>query len=272
MSKRAPNSRRRLGWYATGVAKQRLDKLLVDRGLAPSRERAAALVMAGRVRGPGRLYTKPGHAFAADVELCVTPLPRFVSRGGDKLAAALDRWPIHVQDSIAIDIGASTGGFSDCLLQHGATRVYAVDVGVGQLAEKLRRDSRVVNCEGSNARNLPPLSPAPSLAVMDVAFISARTLLPGVAAAVEPGSDVLLLVKPQFEAPRKAVDARGVVIDATHRAAAVTSVTSWAIAHRWRLGGVLRSPLRGPAGNLEYFVWLRTPVARNNDGKAGTPS
>jgi 23S rRNA (cytidine1920-2'-O)/16S rRNA (cytidine1409-2'-O)-methyltransferase len=253
------------------VAKQRLDKLLVDRGLAPSRERAAALVMAGRVRGPDRLYTKPGHAFAADVELCVTPLPRFVSRGGDKLEAAINRWPIHVQDRIAMDIGASTGGFTDCLLQRGATQVYAVDVGVGQLADKLRRDSRVVNLEGRNARDLPRLSPSPSLAVMDVAFISARTLLPSVAAAVEPGSDLLLLIKPQFEAPRDAVDARGVVLDPTDRAATVTAVTSWALARRWRLGGVHRSPLRGPAGNREYFVWLRTPTVRNEDRPAEMP-
>jgi 23S rRNA (cytidine1920-2'-O)/16S rRNA (cytidine1409-2'-O)-methyltransferase len=241
------------------VVKQRLDELLVDRGLAPSRERAAALVMAGRVHGPDRRYTKPGHAFAADVELSVTPSPRFVSRGGEKLAAALDSWPVPVQDRIAIDVGASTGGFSDCLLQHGAAQVYAVDVGTGQLAEKLRRDPRIVNLEKSNARHLPALSPTPTLAVMDVAFISARALLPNLATVIEPGSDVLLLVKPQFEAPRDVVDSRGVVTDATDRAAAIMAVTSWAIERNWRLGGVLRSPLRGPAGNIEYFVWLRTP-------------
>ena len=191
---------------------------------------------------------------------CPSRPPHATSRGAaTNWPPRSTRWPVEVRGQIAVDIGASTGGFSDCLLQHGAARVYAVDVGTGQLADSLRRDARIVNLEKSNARHLPALSPTPTIAVMDVAFVSARAILPSLAAAVEPGSDVLLLVKPQFEAPREAVDSRGVVPDAIDRAATIASVTTWAMKRRWRIGGVLRSPLRGPAGNTEYLVWLRTP-------------
>ncbi len=245
--------------YPAPVPKRRLDQILVDRGVAPTRERARALVMAGRVRGPDRLYTKPGLTLPEDTPLEVAPAEEYVSRGGHKLQAALDDWPVPVAGAAALDIGASTGGFTDCLLQHGAAQVVAVDVGYGQLAEALRRDPRVTVLERTHARDLPPLDPPPTLTVMDVSFISARALLPAIARVAAPGSDVLVLVKPQFEAGREAVGKGGVVRDPAGRAAAVQAVAGWALARGWRVGGVLRSPLPGPAGNVEFLLWLRTP-------------
>ncbi|MEE9278233.1 MAG: TlyA family RNA methyltransferase [Dehalococcoidia bacterium] len=249
------------------MPKQRVDQLLVDRGLAPSRARARALLLAGRVRGKDRLYTTPGQALSDDIELEVAPGRAFVSRGGEKLLAALESWPLSVVGRVCLDIGASTGGFSDCLLQHGAARVYAVDVGYGQLDQSLRRDPRVVVMERQHARGLPPLDPAPSLVTMDVSFISARALLPAAAGAAAPAADIIVLVKPQFEAGRDKVGKGGVVRRPGDRAAAVGAVAVWARDRGWRLGGVLRSPLRGPAGNEEYLLWLRIAAApRQRDG------
>ena len=241
------------------VANLRLDQLLVDRGLAPSRARSRALVMAGRVRAAGRLYTKPGQPVPPHLDLSVAADPPFVSRGGQKLQAALERWSLPVNGALCLDLGASTGGFTDCLLQHGAARVYAVDVGRGQLASSLRADPRVVLLEKTNARTLPPLDPPPTVVTIDLSFISARLVLPAVAAVAVPGAHVLLLVKPQFEAGRRAVHRSGVVRDPLDRAAAVRAVALWAWRQGWRIGGVLASPLRGPAGNREFFLWLRTP-------------
>lgn len=237
----------------------RLDQLLVERGLAPSRQRARALVMAGRVHAGGRLYTKPGHLVPPDLDLSVAADPPFVSRGGEKLQAALERWSLPVKGALCLDLGAATGGFTDCLLQHGAARVYAVDVGRGQLAPSLRADPRVVPIEKTNARTLLPLQPPPTVVTIDLSFISARLVLPAVAAVAVPGAHVLLLVKPQFEAGRRAVHRGGVVRDPRDRAAAVRAVALWAWGQGWRIGGVLASPLRGPAGNREFFLWLRTP-------------
>ena len=243
------------------MPKRRLDQLLVDRGLVSSREGARALVRAGRVRGRDRLYTKPGQVVAVETEFHVVPTREFVSRGGHKLRAALEAWPVAVKDAVCLDVGAGGGGFTDCLLQHGAARVYAVDVGYGQIHYALRQDPRVVLMERTNARALPPLDPPPSLAVMDVSFISPRLLLPALAGAVSPGADVIVLVKPQFEAGRESVGKGGVVRDPRDRAAAVTSVALWALERHWRVGGVLASPLRGPAGNREFLIWLRAPSA-----------
>ena len=255
------------------MSKLRLDQLLVERGLAPSRERARALVMAGRVRAAGRLYTKPGQPVPPDLDLSVVAGPPFVSRGGEKLQAALERWPLPVQGALCLDLGASTGGFTDCLLQHGAARVYAVDVGRGQLAPSLRADPRVVPLDEINARTLPPLDPPPALVTIDLSFISARLVLPAVAAVATPGAHVLLLVKPQFEAGREAVHRGGVVRDPRDRAAAVRAVALWAWRQGWRIGGVLASPLRGPAGNREFFLWLCTPPAGpHGSASARSPS
>lgn len=253
------------------MPKRRLDELLVERGLAPTRQRARALVMAGRVHGPNRRYTTPGQAVPAETELAVAAAAAFVSRGGLKLRAALEAWAIDPRDAVCLDLGASTGGFTDCLLQGGASRVYAVDVGYGLLAEPLRRDPRVVVVERTNARGLAEqasrFEPRPSLVTIDVAFISLRAVLPAAAAVSAPGSDLLALVKPQFEAAREAVDRSGVVRAPADRAAAVRGVAIWAWERGWRLGGVLRSPLSGRAGNEEFWLWLRGPTPAGESGR-----
>ena len=241
------------------VAKRRLDELLVERGLAPSERKARALVMAGQVRGRDRLYTKPGLLLPLDVSLDIAESRPFVSRGGEKLDAAFQAWPLRAGGRVCLDVGASTGGFSDCLLQRGALRVFAVDSGRGQLAQRLRDDPRVESMERTNARHLSRLEPAPSLVTVDVSFISARTILETVEGVASPGADVVVLVKPQFEAAREAVNRDGVVHEPDVRAAAVQSLATWALARGWRAGGVMRSPLTGPAGNEEFLLWLRSP-------------
>ena len=245
------------------MANSRLDQMLVTRGLAPDLARARALILAGRVHGPAQRYAAPGLSLPLATKIQVKPDREFVSRGGLKLAAGLDAWEIDVQGLTCIDLGASTGGFTDCLLQRGAARVYAVDVGYGQLADPLRRDERVVAMERTDARALPnlnpPLDPPPTLAVFDLAFISLREALGPLAAVLPPRAHVVALVKPQFEAPRESVPQDGVVRSPQTRSAAVRSVALWALERGWRLGGIRRSPLRGPKGNEEFLVWLRTP-------------
>ena len=215
--------------------------------------------MAGQVSGAGRRYTKPGLRLPIDATLHVRPSAPYVSRGGEKLAAALDTWPLPLQGRVCLDLGASTGGFTDCLLQRGAATVYAVDVGYGQIASSLRADRRVVVLERTHVRDLPALDPVPTLITVDVSFISATAALAAAAAHAALGSEVLVLVKPQFESAREAVNDRGVVTDPADRASAVGRVLAWARERGWRAGGVRISPLRGPAGNREFFCWLRTP-------------
>ena len=239
--------------------RRRLDDLLVSRGLAADSREAAALALAGRVHGRGKRLSQAGMLLDTDAELEVASPARYVSRGGDKLAAALDAWPITVADRICLDLGASTGGFTDCLLQRGAAQVRAVDSGYGQLADALRADPRVRSLERVNAREMPCLKPLPELVTIDLSFIGLSAVLPRVAEVAAAGADVIALIKPQFEAPREQVDADGVVRDRLVQAGAVTAVLTWALTRRWRVGGVLHSPLRGPKGNLEWFVWLRTP-------------
>ncbi len=219
--------------------------------------------MAGRVRGPGRRYEKPGLTISADSPLEVAADRAFVSRGGQKLAAALDAWDLDVADRVCLDVGASTGGFTDCLLQRGALRVYAVDVGYGQLADPLRHDPRVVEMERTDVRRLkidsPALEPPPVFSTVDVSFISLREVLPAIAAVLPGRANVVALVKPQFEAAKEAVGHDGVVRSPQVRAGAIQAVVSWALQSGWRVGGVLRSPLTGPKGNEEFLLWLRTP-------------
>lgn len=236
---------------------QRLDVLLVERGLAPSREKARALILAGDVTVGGRTEMRASAMVDGGAEISLATAARFVSRGGDKLDHALTHFGLEVRGRTALDVGASTGGFTDCLLQRGATRVYAVDVGHGQLDIRLRDDARVVVMERVNARELPPLPEAPSLAVVDVAFISLTMVLPSITGALGPDADVVALIKPQFEAGKEHVDRRGVVRDPLARADVIGRVAWWCVNNGLRVRGVCASPLPGPAGNREFFIWLR---------------
>ena len=247
------------------LGQEQLDQILIMRGLAVDRRQARALIMAGRVSGNGRRYIKPGLRLPADAPLIVRPTRPYVSRGGEKLAAALDAWRIDPAGRVCLDIGASSGGFSDCLLQRRASHVTAVDVAYGQLDPVLRDDPRVNALERTNVRDLPALEEAPTLCTVDVSFLSLRAALAAAAPQLQDGADVVALVKPQFEAPSDAVDSRGVVRDPRARARAVGVVVAWARARGWRPGGVLRSPLIGPAGNREFFCWLRLPGRPDGD-------
>jgi len=238
-------------------AKQRLDALLFARGLAPSRERARALVLAREVTVDGVPATRAAALVSADAEVAVRAPAPYVSRGGEKLAHALLRSGLDVRGARCLDVGASTGGFTDCLLQHGAAEVVAVDVGYGQLAQRLRDDPRVEVRERTNARTMPPLDPPAGVATVDASFISLTLVLPAIAASLRPGGDILALVKPQFEAGREQVQHGGVVRDANVHAATVARVALWAVEHGLRVRAVIRSPLLGPAGNQEFFLWLQ---------------
>jgi 23S rRNA (cytidine1920-2'-O)/16S rRNA (cytidine1409-2'-O)-methyltransferase len=238
----------------------RLDSLLAERGLFESRSRAAAAILAGAVHvGPGRRRAeKPGQLVEPSVELAVEGPPPFVSRGGVKLANALDALSVRVAGRRCLDVGASTGGFTDCLLQRGADAVVALDVAYGELHWRLREDPRVVVLERVNARSLEPsqLPWRPSLVVVDVSFISLRTVLPAVLACAAEEFDCLAMVKPQFEVGREAVGRGGVVRDPALRRAALLDVVRAADALGAAVRGFAPSGLRGPAGNRETFVWL----------------
>ena len=234
------------------MTKKRLDVVLVERGLAETRSQAQALVLAGLVRG----HSKPGEQVADDVELEVERPPRFVSRGGEKLQNALDAFDVDVSGRDCADVGASTGGFTDCLLQAGAARVAAIDVGYGQLHPKLRADTRVTVLERVNARTLTELPFAPELVTCDVSFISVTKALPPVLRLAVPRWEALVLVKPQFEAGRDEV-AKGVVRDPeVHRKVLETVIEA---ARGWDAvtAGVVDSGLPGPKGNREFFVHLQ---------------
>ena len=225
--------------------------MLVERGLAESRAQAQALVLAGLVRG----RSKPGEQVDEDAELTVDAPPRFVSRGGEKLANALASVDLDVSGASALDVGASTGGFTDCLLQHGAARVIALDVGYGQLHPKLRNDPRVTVLERTNARAVDELPFAPDLVTCDVSFISVRTALPPVLARAVSGWLALVLVKPQFEAGR--ADARkGVVRDQAVHRRVLHEIADAALGWGARVAGVVDSGLPGPKGNREFFLHL----------------
>ena len=243
----------------------RLDALLVERGLAPDAGRARALVLARDVRVDGAVATRPAAPVAAGAALEVRAPPPYASRGGEKLAHALDRTGLDPRGLRCLDVGASAGGFTDCLLQRGAASVVAVDAGYGQLAPRLRADPRVEARERTNARALDPLDPPADLAVLDVSFISLTAVLPAALRSLRAGGDALALVKPQFEAPRAEVERGGVVRDAAAHARAVGRVAAWALDRGLRAGGVVRSPLTGPAGNREFFLWLRKGPAAGRD-------
>jgi 23S rRNA (cytidine1920-2'-O)/16S rRNA (cytidine1409-2'-O)-methyltransferase len=245
------------------MAKQRLDTLLAERGLFPSRTRAAASVMAGEVTfgAGGRRAAKPGEMVAVDAELSVRQLAPYVSRGGIKLANALDAFAVPVQGRRALDVGASTGGFTDCLLSRGAGEVIAVDVGYGDFDYRLRTDPRVKLLERTNARSLTPamLPYIPELAALDVSFISLRKVLPAVLGCMGRSYDALALVKPQFEVGREKVGKGGVVRSVQDRRSALMDVGTAALALGASVLGYASSGLPGPKGNLETFIWLAEP-------------
>jgi 23S rRNA (cytidine1920-2'-O)/16S rRNA (cytidine1409-2'-O)-methyltransferase len=239
------------------MSKSRVDALLVERGLFETRERARAAVLAGTVFSGDRPLTKPGMVLAETADLRVTARQAYVSRGGDKLAHALNAFDIDVAGRTAVDIGASTGGFTDCLLQRGAARVYSVDVGYGQIDYRLRTDARVVVMERTNARYLESLPEPVDLATLDVSFISLTKVLEPLRQLLEPNADVLTLVKPQFEALREEVARGGVVRDDLARARVLGRFVLWTSSHGFRFLNLVRSPLRGPAGNVEFLAHLR---------------
>jgi len=238
--------------------KLRLDQLLVDRGLAESREKARALVLAGAVMVDGQKAAKPGHAIPAGASLEVAQRPPYVGRGGVKLAAALDAFQIDVTGAVCADLGASTGGFTDCLLQRGAARVYAIDVGHNQLDWRLRSDPRVIVREGVNARYLKPTDlPEPiDLAVCDVSFISVTLILPVIPSLLTPQGKMIVLVKPQFEAGRADVGKGGIVRDPLVQQAACVRVRS-AVEQLGFQTALVESPILGAEGNREFLLYGR---------------
>jgi 23S rRNA (cytidine1920-2'-O)/16S rRNA (cytidine1409-2'-O)-methyltransferase len=245
------------------MAKVRLDTLLADRGLFASRSRAAASVMAGEVRlgSGGHRAEKPGQLVAPDVELTVDAAPRYVSRGGTKLANALDALAVEVAGRRALDVGASTGGFTDCLLQRGAAHVVALDVAYGELDWRLRTDDRVTVLERANARALDvaALPYRPGLIVADLSFISLAKVLPAVLATADDPFDALVMVKPQFEVGRGRVGKGGVVREPADRRDALAGVARAAQAAGAQVAGLAPSGLAGPKGNRETFLWLTEP-------------
>ncbi len=245
-----------------GMEKTRLDLLMVQRGLAETRSKAQALIMAGEVRVDGRRVDKPGTQVPQSAEITlVTALP-YVSRGGLKLEEALEAFAISPQGWVVADVGASTGGFTDCLLQRGAAKVYAIDVGYGQLAWPLRQNPRVVVMERTNVRYVESLPELVDLATIDVSFISLELVLPVVARWLKPHGQILALVKPQFEVGKGEVGRGGVVRRPEQHREVLQRVAGWARALGLRLEGVTASPILGPAGNREFLVQLVRGEAR----------
>ena len=239
------------------VRKQRLDVLLVSRGLTESRTAAQKLILAGEVFIGENRSDKPGTLVAADAPIHIRKMLPHVSRGGTKLQAALNAFALDVTGFVCADVGASTGGFTDCLLQRGAARVYAIDVGYGQLDWKLRRDPRVVVMERTNARYVTALPEPIDLVTLDASFISLTLLLPAAMGWLTAEGQVVVLVKPQFEAGRDQVGRGGVVRDVAIHAEVLQRVLTWANEHGLRPLGLIRSPITGPAGNVEFLAWLQ---------------
>lgn len=245
------------------MVKRRVDALLVERGLIESREKARAAILAGEVSIRDQAVNKPGQMVDLDADLRVAAPPRFVGRGGEKLAHALAVFGIHVAGMAALDAGASTGGFTDCLVQAGARQVYAVDVGYGQLDYRLRTDPRVTAIERTNLRYLESLPEPVDIATLDLSFISLTKVLERVRALLRPGGLVVALVKPQFEAGRAEVGKGGIVRDPLVHAAVIGRLAAWAVRHGFRIRGLTTSPIRGAEGNREFLLLLeKTDPAR----------
>jgi len=239
------------------VQKERLDLLIVERELASDRQHALRLIMAGQVFVAGQRVDKPGTRVPLSAELSVKEPLAYASRGGLKLEAALDAFAMDVNDWIAADVGASTGGFTDCLLQRGARHVYAIDVGYGQLAWKLQQDPRVTIMDRTNARHVESLAEAIDLATIDVSFISLRLILPVVVGWLKEQAHIVALIKPQFEASPRQVEKGGVVRDPEVHRSVLYELVSWAVSQDLGLVGLIRSPITGPAGNVEFLAhWV----------------
>lgn len=243
------------------MKKIRLDQLLVERGLAESREKAKRLVLAGQVLIDGHPAPKPGHPVTTDHTIEIKEAERFVSRGGDKLEGAMEAFGLDLTGTVCLDIGSSTGGFTDCMLQHGAEKVYAVDVGKGQLHWKLREDNRVTVMEGVNARYLTAEDvPEPAdFASIDTSFISLTKILPAVKELLKPDGEIVSLIKPQFEADREAVNkGRGVITDPAIHGEVISKVRKFGtegLGLEWL--GLATSPIKGPKGNVEFLAWWK---------------
>ncbi len=239
--------------------KKRIDVLLFERGLAPSREKARTLIMAGSVYVNNQKFDKPGDTVSDDAEIEVRGSTlKYVSRGGLKLEKAMQLFPIDLNGKICMDIGASTGGFTDCMLQNGAQRVYSVDVGYGQLAWQLRQDPRVVNLERTNARYLTREQVPEEIDFfsVDVSFISLRIILPAVRPLLRDGGQAVCLIKPQFEAGREKVGKKGVVRDRAVHEEVVETICRFAVENGYSVLGLTFSPVKGPEGNIEYLAYL----------------
>ncbi|HMK09236.1 MAG TPA: TlyA family RNA methyltransferase [Anaerolineales bacterium] len=246
----------------------RLDRAMVEQGLADSRTTAQRLILAGEVRVDGEPAQRASQVLAPGARLTVLARPPFVSRGGEKLAAALREFGVAAGGKTCADVGASTGGFTDCLLQHGAARVYAIDVGHGILHWKIRQDERVVVLERTNARHLDALPEPIDLVTVDVAFISLRHILPSARRWIVSGGDLVALVKPQFEAGRSAVGKGGVVGDPAVHRRVLEDVLGFCRDSGFGPLGLMRSPLRGPKGNVEFLLWAREGVPGSDLGAA----
>jgi 23S rRNA (cytidine1920-2'-O)/16S rRNA (cytidine1409-2'-O)-methyltransferase len=244
------------------MKKDRIDALLVARGLCDSREQAKRLILAGEVRSGDRIIDKPSTQLGSDAPLEIKEKPRYVGRGGLKLEGALDAFQINPTGWVCIDVGASTGGFTDCLLQRGAVRVHAVDVGTNQLVWKLRNDPRVIVKEQFNARHMVPedIGEKCRLAVMDLSFISLTKVLPAVFSVLESGGSVVCLIKPQFELQREDITRGGIVRDPVLHERAIEKIRHYVTTqHPCEWLGLIPSPITGMDGNQEFLAWIKTP-------------
>lgn len=242
--------------------KERLDVLLVKRGLAPSREKAKAIIMTGNVFVEGEREDKAGQTFPDTVDIVVKGKKmKYVSRGGYKLEQAMKSFPISLEHLICMDVGSSTGGFTDCMLQNGAKRVYAIDVGTNQLAWTLRQDERVISMEKTNIRYVVPedIGEAVDFVSIDVAFISLTKVLPAVMELMKEGAEMVCLIKPQFEAGREKVGKKGVVREKSTHMEVIEHIVAFAKEMGFSVLGLTHSPIRGPEGNIEYLLYLRKP-------------
>ena len=239
------------------MTKRRIDSLLVEKRLVESQAKAQALLMAGEVMVDGKAVTKSGTLVAEESVITINEPPPFVSRGGLKLNFALDQLQLDVSSKVVADVGASTGGFTDCLLKRGASRVYAIDVGYGQLDYRLRQDPRVIVIERVNARYPITLPEKIDLATVDVSFISVEKVIPSVAQLLKDGGYLLVLIKPQFEAKKREVGKGGVIKQPIVHARVLGRFVAWVIEHSFRLGGLVASPILGASGNREFFTLLK---------------